>query len=664
MGRVFVASQLPGAGDRLATAAAFAVACAASEAAPRPVALVDVGGARRGPTLLASAGARELETAAREAGLECAARGRLAWVAIAGGDGWEDELGIALSALAPAATVVVAVPPPLLRRALASAVAVDGVLLRAALPEQRALAALAVGELRSEGVPVRVTARAPGRVGARRALAGLEPGGEASRRAARLARGLLGTGAARRGRSRAAVPLATEAGQALPLVLGGVLAMICATLVLAALGGAVTGKSRTQRAADLAALSAARSMRDDFERLFVPARHPDGSPNPGHLAKAEYLDRAQAAAELAARRNGVGEGRLEVEFPDGGSFAPLRVRAEVAAELDTPGGLPRVPVAAHAEAEAVPAPAPVSATGATGPEYASGGGYSGRLEYRQGEGLRPDVAAAFDRMAAAAAGDGVSLLISDGFRSDAEQAVLWAENPDPRYVAPPGTSLHRCATELDVGPPSAYGWLAANAERFGFVQRYWWEDWHYGYVAGPAPCSAEGDRVGAGGAAEPPAGSPDGRGSGIGLPSFVPARFREAIAAAAQRWDVSGALLAAQLMAESNFNPFAVSPAGAAGIAQFMPGTAAAYGLDDPFDAEAAIDAQAHLMSDLLEQFGDVSLALAAYNAGPGAVEPCMCIPDYPETQAYVARIVGLMRGAGATVVAGGPPPLEVRLVE
>jgi hypothetical protein len=191
-----------------------------------------------------------------------------------------------------------------------------------------------------------------------------------------------------------------------------------------------------------------------------------------------------------------------------------------------------------------------------------------------------------------------------------------------------------------------------------------WEDWHYGYVAGPAPCSAEGDRVGAGGAAEPPAGSPDGRGSGIGLPSFVPARFREAIAAAAQRWDVSGALLAAQLMAESNFNPFAVSPAGAAGIAQFMPGTAAAYGLDDPFDAEAAIDAQAHLMSDLLEQFGDVSLALAAYNAGPGAVEPCMCIPDYPETQAYVARIVGLMRGAGATVVAGGPPPLEVRLVE
>ena len=83
-------------------------------------------------------------------------------------------------------------------------------------------------------------------------------------------------------------------------------------------------------------------------------------------------------------------------------------------------------------------------------------------------------------------------------------------------------------------------------------------------------------------------------------------------------------------MAESNFNPFAVSPAGAAGIAQFMPGTAAAYGLDDPFDAEAAIDAQAHLMADLLRQFGSVELALAAYNAGPAPVAACGCVPRFP----------------------------------
>jgi soluble lytic murein transglycosylase-like protein len=113
-------------------------------------------------------------------------------------------------------------------------------------------------------------------------------------------------------------------------------------------------------------------------------------------------------------------------------------------------------------------------------------------------------------------------------------------------------------------------------------------------------------------------------------------------------------------MAESNFNPFAVSPAGARGIAQFMPGTASAYGLGDPFDAPAAIDAQAHLMSDLLERFGSVALALAAYNAGPAPVAACGCVPAYPETQSYVARILGLMGGVGEVAA----PALEVRLVD
>jgi soluble lytic murein transglycosylase-like protein len=91
-----------------------------------------------------------------------------------------------------------------------------------------------------------------------------------------------------------------------------------------------------------------------------------------------------------------------------------------------------------------------------------------------------------------------------------------------------------------------------------------------------------------------------------------------------------------------------------------MPGTARALGLTDPFDAEASIDAQAHLMRDLLRRFGSVPLALAAYNAGPGAVAACGCVPPYPETRGYVARILGLLGGAGETVAGGG---LEVRLV-
>ncbi len=215
--------------------------------------------------------------------------------------------------------------------------------------------------------------------------------------------------------------------------------------------------------------------------------------------------------------------------------------------------------------------------------------------------------------------------------------------PDP--VGRVGHRLDRLATELDLGPQAAYGWLAANAGRFHFTQRYDWEPWHYGYTLNAR--SAE--RTGGDGAT---------RGS---LPPFVPERYAPVLARAAQRWNVSAALLAAQIYAESNFNPFARSPAGAQGIAQFMPGTARAMGLTNPFDAVAAIDAQAHLMRDLLRRFASVPLALAAYNAGPGAVAACMCIPPYPETRGYVARILALLSGAGEPATGAG---LAVRLVE
>jgi hypothetical protein len=253
-------------------------------------------------------------------------------------------------------------------------------------------------------------------------------------------------------------------------------------------------------------------------------------------------------------------------------------------------------------------------------------------------------------MEAAARSDGVALIVNSAFRSNAEQAVLFARNPDPRWVAPPGRSLHRLGTELDLGPAGAYGWLAANAKRFHFVQRYSWEPWHYGFTLNAGTAS-----VGFGGARD------DGQAART-LQSFVPERFAAPIARAAQRWSVAGALLAAQLYKESNFNPFARSPAGAQGIAQFMPGTARAYGLDNPFDAARAIDAQAHMMRDLLRRFGSVPLALAAYNAGPARVQSCGCIPPFPETQAYVADILGLLDGAGDPLGAAGGG-LTVRLV-
>jgi hypothetical protein len=444
-----------------------------------------------------------------------------------------------------------------------------------------------------------------------------------------------------------------EEGQALPLALGGAFALIAAALALVAIAGAVTGKGRVQRAADLAAISAARSMRDDLPRLLSPPALPNGLPNPDHIDKAAYLARARVAALDVARVNDVDAGRLRLSFPDAGSFAPVRAKAVVVARIDVGDGR------AHTEASAVAeAGAPAGTSGGAMPAAATGGGYSGALAYRQGEGMRPDVAAAYDQMAASARADGLALLVVSGFRSDAEQAALFAAHPDPKWVAPPGHSLHRCATELDLGPETAYGWLAANASRFGFVQRYSWEAWHYGFDAGPPPCSTAGNTVGA--TTGSTGTGADGALSGAaGLPAFVPTRFRAPLLRVAIHWNVSAALLAAQLMAESNFNPFASSSAGAQGIAQFIPSTAAAYGLRDPFDPVEAIDAQAHLMSDLIRQLGSPQLALAAYNAGPAPVEACRCVPAIPETTAYVSRILALLGGAGALVA----PSFEVRLV-
>jgi len=427
------------------------------------------------------------------------------------------------------------------------------------------------------------------------------------------------------------------------MMLAAVGILLALTLVLFGFGNALGAKGRHQRAADLAAVSAAQVMRQLYPRLFEPPYLAPDVPNPHHLEQDAYLSLARAAAVRGAERNGARITAADVSFPVG--FAPTRVTVRVRGDTEVKIGRRRqhVPVRAMATAE-------VSAGLGSGmPGTASGGGYHGPLAYRQGKPMRPDVARAFDRMATAARAEaGIFLGVTSGFRSDAEQAVLFAAHPDPKWVAPPGESLHRLGTELDLGPRSAYAWLAANATRFGFLQRYAWEPWHYGYTRNPGSSSVGfGTRGG------------DGRATRA-VQSFVPARFARMIIRAAQRWGVSAQLLAAQLYAESGFNPFARSPAGAEGIAQFMPGTAEAMGLLDPFDPDAAINAQAHLMHDLLGRFGSVPLALAAYNAGAGAVAACGCIPPYPETRAYVTKILGLLGGAGEMATGG----LEVRLVE
>jgi soluble lytic murein transglycosylase-like protein len=424
-------------------------------------------------------------------------------------------------------------------------------------------------------------------------------------------------------------------GQASILLIGGLCGVLVGALILGAVARAVGREAEAQRAADLAALAGAKAMHAAYPRLFEPPEF-DGRPNPYHLDRAAYLARGRTAALKVARANSADT--ADVAFPDRSTFAPVRIRVTVREQIALARGRARrrAEVGASAEAELAP-------QGADGMPL-TGSGYDGPFAVRQGERMRPDVAQAFDRMERAARAEGVALLITSAYRSDAEQAVLWQRNPDPKWVAPPGKSLHRYATELDLGPQTAYAWLAAHAERFHFIQRYSHEPWHYGFVLNARSTA----RATAGDGARR-----------TGLPAFVPDRYAPALARAAQRWNVSAALLAAQLYAESNFNPFARSPAGAQGIAQFMPGTARALGLDNPFDAEQAIHAQAHLMRDLLRRFASVPLALAAYNAGPAPVAACACIPPYPETRGYVARILGLLAGAGE-LPAGG---LSVRLV-
>jgi soluble lytic murein transglycosylase-like protein len=120
----------------------------------------------------------------------------------------------------------------------------------------------------------------------------------------------------------------------------------------------------------------------------------------------------------------------------------------------------------------------------------------------------------------------------------------------------------------------------------------------------------------------------------------IPREWRDRIRRASGRHGVDEALLAAVLKAESNFDPYAVSPKGARGAMQIMPATGGELGLRDFFDPEANLDAGAGYLASLLREFSHPELALAAYNAGPDAVRRYGGLPPYDETRHYVARVL------------------------
>jgi soluble lytic murein transglycosylase-like protein len=124
--------------------------------------------------------------------------------------------------------------------------------------------------------------------------------------------------------------------------------------------------------------------------------------------------------------------------------------------------------------------------------------------------------------------------------------------------------------------------------------------------------------------------------------AFGPAELLELAAAAAQRHGLDPALVSAVVAVESGFQPQAVSAKGAQGLMQLMPRTAREMGVADPFDPAANLDGGSRYLSSLVARYdGDLTRALAAYNAGMGAVARHGGVPPYAETRRYVRKVLG-----------------------
>jgi soluble lytic murein transglycosylase-like protein len=136
------------------------------------------------------------------------------------------------------------------------------------------------------------------------------------------------------------------------------------------------------------------------------------------------------------------------------------------------------------------------------------------------------------------------------------------------------------------------------------------------------------------------AGGADAPGSGAPAP-VPPAQIDDLVAQNASTWQVDPALLKAVIANESGFNANATSKVGAQGLMQLMPETAASLGVRDAYDPAQNVAGGARYLRGLLDRFGgDKRLAIAAYNAGPGAVERYRDVPPYAETQSYVQNVL------------------------
>ena len=441
----------------LGLAAAVAVEAAVLTGAGTLLVEVGEGAQRRGPTLLASPGAREVEEALRAAGL----RGLGARAHLPPGDarsrrggrragGCRRRLGGGARGRSSARAGSGS------RRSRPRASAIAGGCLLVSLPAERSLAALAVEELARRRLPCRVATRPPAQLASRRALAGVRAGGRVSELAAGIARRLLGLGAGADRRARA------RPGAA--------------------------GSARRRADPD------PRGARAGGDRRRGDRRGPgaEGGGPGGALGGAQHARRHPAAAGAAAapRRGAEPAPSLQAGVP--GAGAPGGGRRRPAQQ-----GRPR-PAADRLPGRRVVSAAPGPRDGRRRDRPAAAArrrsarrqpaqsGWSPRRSPRRrrrfppGPGCRrrrravgtparsstgtargcgptsPRPTTGWPRRLAVRASTWWSSRDSAPTRSRRE---LFAQHPDPRWVAPPGHSLHRCATELDLGPSSAYGWL-------------------------------------------------------------------------------------------------------------------------------------------------------------------------------------------------------------
>lgn len=291
-------------------------------------------------------------------------------------------------------------------------------------------------------------------------------------------------------------------------------------------------------------------------------------------------------------------------------------------------------------------------------------------------GMQSSFAAQLHQLMSAVNQAGGSMTIASGYRDNAQQQQLY-NNAVSRYgpaqaanwAAPPGQSNHEKGLAADIhGDARSMNLAHKLAPQFGLAFPLTNEAWHVqpadlGYhdnQGGPSAVTNNGQDTamsrmsaiinalsgGSGGTLGDPSSYADPTNqttsSGdMNSSSLGSSAYDAMFSSAAQKYGLNPALLKAVAKQESGYNPNARSGAGAQGIMQFMPGTAKSMGVN-PMDPASAIDGAARMLSGLKKQFGSTQLALAAYNAGAGAVEKYGGIPPFAETQNYVRNIMGM----------------------